>query len=411
MRAIVLALLCAACEAGLWPAPACFAETEAMLPARWPTLGPCSLGAENANGLLVTTTDFSTGAVTLVDATTRTVTADVALGTADGIPVFADGRAFVVHRFQYDFVDVLDPQRGFASVGQHALMLDGTTSPNPRTLAVHRDGLAFVPLWGAPEVLVMDLSLPPGQSVVGAIDLSAFADGDGTPEASHAVVCGDAMFVAIDRIATSGGFTRCGGEALVAVDLLERTALDLDPEVEGAQGIASQGAWIKQLRLDPGDPERLTLLALTEGIERIDLRDGTVSWAVPPEAFEAAGIVHYQLPLSFDVADGIAYVAAYAAESGAPDCSENPAPCFEQARLFRVGLDGTTPTFPEPFAEGFDASERTLEIVGGQLWYGSRRAGAPGLWVFDLGTDPPRALDGPLSTGLPPFSMTKVELP
>ncbi len=411
MRAICVALLCVACEAGASPAPACFGESEAKLPARWPTLGPCTLGPEDADGLLVTTTDFSTGAVTLVDATTRTVTADVALGTTDGIPVFADGRAFVVHRFQYDFVDVLDPARGFASVGQHGLAVESTAAPNPRALALHRDGLAFVPLWGAPEILVLDLSQPPGQSVVGAIDLSAFADGDGTPEASHAIVCGDAMFVAIDRIATGSGFTRCGGEAFVAVDLLERTALDLDPDVDGAQGIATRGAWVKQVRLDPGDPERLTLLALTEGIERIDLRDGTVSWAVPPEAFEAAGIVHYQLPLSFDVADGIAYVAAYAAESGTPDCTDDPAPCFQQARLFRVGLDGAAPATPEPFADGFDAAERTLEIVGGHLWYGSRRAGAPGLWVFDLGTDPPSAIEGPLSTGLPPFSITKVELP
>ena len=412
MRSILVTLLlCVACEAGDPSAPQCGGASEVILPARWPTLGPCSLGAQNPNGLLVTTTDFSTGAVTVVDTTTRTVTADVAIGTPDGIPFFADGRAFVVHRFQYDFVDVLDPQQGFASVGQHALMVEGTNAPNPRALALHRDGLAFVPLWGAPQILVLDLARPPGQSIVDAIDISAFADGDGTPEASHAIVCGDAMFVAVDRIATGDGFTRCGGDALVAVDLVERTALDLDPNVEGAQGIASQGAWIKQLRLDPADPDRLTVLALTEGIERIDLRDGTRSWAVSPEALAAAGIVHYQLPLSFDVADGVAYLAAYAAESGTPDCTDDPAPCFGQAKLFRVGLDGATPTVPEPFADGFDAAERTLEIVGGQLWYGSRRAGEPGLWVFDLGTDPPTAIEGPLPTGLPPYSLTKVELP
>src|SRR5690606_23950390 len=110
--------------------------------------------------------------------------------------------------------------------------------------------------------------------------------------------------------------------------------------------------------------DRLTLLALTDGIERIDLRDGTVAWAVAPETFAAAGIVHYQLPLSFDVAGGIAFVAAYAPVDGdASGCADDPAPCFEQVRLFRVGLDGAAPDVPQAFAEGFDASERTLEVA------------------------------------------------
>ena len=50
-------------------------------------------------------------------------------------------------------------------------------------------------------------------------------------------------------------------------------------------------------------------------------------------------------------------------------------------------------------------------MIGDALWFGSRRAGEPGLWVFDVSTDPPTAADGPLPTGLPPYSLTAVELP
>jgi hypothetical protein len=408
---MLLLVVCAACELGDLPVgDAC--GPVPTLPARWPVLdAPCSLDPDNADGLLVTTTDFSTGAVAVVDATTRTVTRDVALGTPDGIPFFGGGRALVVHRFQYDFVDVLDPGQGFGSVAQHALVVDGSSAPNPRSIAIGGDGLAYVPLFGPPQILVLDLELPPGRSQVDAIDVSPFADGDCSPEVSLAVACGDVMFVTIDRIATDRGFVRAGGDALVAVDLVERTALDLDPDVEGAQGIPTLGAWVKQLRVDPADPERHTLLALTEGIERIDLRDGSVSWAVTPAAFADAGITHYQLPLAFDVAGNIAYVAAYAAVDGDPDCTDDPTPCFEQARLYRVGLDGAAPAVPLPFADGFDASERTLAVIGDTLWYGSRKAGAPGLWVFDLGVDPPALVGGPLGTGLPPYSMTEVALP
>jgi hypothetical protein len=411
MRRILYIAVCAGC--GLSDLPGQSDDGPAtILPARWPLLtAPCTLGVDAPDGLLVTTTDFSTGAVSVVDTTTRTVVSDVALGTPDGIPFFGDGRALVVHRFQYDFVDVLDPGRGFASVGQHALSVEGTGAPNPRGVALGSDGLAYVPLFDAPEILVLDLDRSPGQSIVDTIDVSPFADTDGSPEATNPIACGDTMFVSIDRIATDQGFARAGGEGLIAVDLAERTALDLDPDEDGAQGIPVQGRWIKQLRIDPADPDRLTLLALTEGIERIDLRDGTVSWAVPPDAFVAAGIAHYQLPLAFDVEGSMAWLVAYAAIEGEPDCAEDPAPCFEEARLYRVGLDGEAPTVPEPFAYGIDAAERTLEVIGDELWFGSRKAGAPGLWVYDLTTDPPSVSDGPLGTGLPPFSLTAIELP
>ena len=101
--------------------------------------------------------------------------------------------------------------------------------------------------------------------------------------------------------------------------------------------------------------------------------------------------------LAFDLADdgSVAYLAAYDAD-------------YSQVRLYRVGLDGAAPEIPEPFAEGFDSAERTLELVGDNLWYGSRRLERPGLWRFDVSLDPPQLLDGPISTGLPPYSMVAI---
>ncbi len=106
------------------------------------------------------------------------------------------------------------------------------------------------------------------------------------------------------------------------------------------------------------------------------------------------GIDHRWLPQAFDVdANGTtAYLAAYD-------------PDFNGVRLFRVGLDGRAPPELEQIAEGFDSSERTLEVVGDRLWYGSTRSGARGIWSFDLSAEPPVAVAGPLSTGLPPYSI------
>jgi hypothetical protein len=155
---------------------------------------------------------------------------------------------------------------------------------------------------------------------------------------------------------------------------------------------------VRQLRRDPSDPQGLTLLGLSTGIERIELVSGRRRWVVAPDTMEQAGIGGRLQPQAFDVDDAgeLAYVAAYDSD-------------FSQVRLWRVSLreDGT-PAMPEPFAEGFDSVERTLELVGTSLWYGSTRAGAPGLWRFDVSGELPRREAGPLATGLAPYSMVAI---
>lgn len=379
----------------------------------WPQLeAPCALDPA-PTGLLLTTTDFSTGALTHVDTTTRTVTPDVALGTPDAVPFWHAGRAYVVHRFQYDFVDVLRRDPSWSSMGQHDLADADVRAPNPQSIAFDADGLAYVPLFGPARIDVLDLTQPPGQSRVGAIDLSPIADADGSPEASLSVMCDQTLFVSAQRLDTEGGFIPVDHDILAAIDPTSGAVYDRDPDRDGTQGIELQGTWLKQLRRDPTDPEGLTLLGLTTGIERLDLRAGTSSWLVAPAAFETASIRHYQLPIAFDISsDGrVLVVAAYGPPPGDDvDCTADPGPCFDQARLFYAELDAPAPTLI-PFADEFDAVERTLEIVGDEVWFGSRRSSAPGLFVFDLLTLPPVLLDGPLSTGLPPYAMTVIGEP
>src|SRR4030095_12723732 len=107
-------------------------------------------------------------------------------------------------------------------------------------------------------------------------------------------------------------FVRVGDDEIVAVDLARRRALDLDPAGAGAQGLRSAGEWIRQLRRDPSDTSGHVVLALSTGIERLDLATGDVHWAVAPDAFAAVGLDAMRLLQSFDVDDAgtTAYVAA-----------------------------------------------------------------------------------------------------
>ncbi len=385
------------------------ADTESF-PTTWPQSTACALDPLDPSALLITTTDFSTGAVSVLDLASGEVQTDVELGTPDGIPYGFGGRAAIVHRFQYDYVDLLRPDGGWRSTGQHALTAPDAEAPNPHGIAFDDDGLAYVTLYGSRELLVLDPTRPPASSTLDRIDLSGFSDSDGRPETNLIVRCGDTLWVSIERLDVPGGYARVDTDQLVAIDLASRTPFDLDPSTPGPQGLSLQGAWLKQLRRDPTDPSGTVLLGLTTGIERIDLQTGEVEWLVPPSAFETVGIENHLLPLAFDVsADGSrAYLAAYGPAPGDDvDCAVDVGACFEQARLFEIDLQGAG--VPVPFHEGFQAVERTLELVDSTLWVGSRHTEGPGMYAFDTRTSPPTLTAGPLSTGLPPYSITTFE--
>lgn len=400
----ILSSVCAGCADPLLPPEDAQTPLDAPLQVGMPEPAPCRVGADEPTRLVVTTTDFATGAITIVEPD-GTVRPDVAVGSPDAIPYPTPDGVAVVHRFGYDFVDVLDPST-WRSLGQHALEAADADSPNPHAIVFDDEGLGYVTLFGSASLLVLDPAAPPGEAVTDRIDLSPFADEDGRPEASLAVRCGDTLWVGVERLDVPGGYQRVDDDMMVAVDLRTRIPWDFDQDAEGGQGLPLRGAWLKQLRQHP--TESTSVLGLTSGIERIDLGALQSEWLVSPEAFAAAGIGHYQQPLSFDVDDAgeRAWVAAYL-PAAPTDCSIDPSACFDHAQLFEVDLTAAQPEL-EPFGAPFQAVDRTVVRVGDTLWVGSRQSDAPGLYRYDLSTRPPTLLDGPLSTGLPPYSITAV---
>lgn len=357
-----------------------------------PPTDACDLDPTAPTRLLLTTTDFSTGALTVVDLATGRVEPDVAVGSTDAIPFVVGGQVVVVHRFGLDRVETFDAS-SWDRRGQFGVPASGDVpSRNPHSAVAGPEGHLFVSSFGEAAIVELDPAAPPAAAVVGEIDLSAVADDDGNPDASTAIACGTSMYVVTQRL--DPAFTPRGEDGLVAVDLATRTPVDADPSTAAIDGMPTLGTWLRQLRRDPADPSGQTLLGLSTGIERIDLATGEVTWAVAASRLVEAGVDDFLQPQSFDVTDDgtQAFVAIYDAD-------------FAQVQLYRVGLDDNAPRLPEPFAGGFDSVEHTLELVGTELWYGSVRNDAPGLWHFDTTADPPTVLAGPLPTGLPPYSM------
>ena len=356
---------------------------------------PCSGGVLAPTRLAVTTTDGITGAVSLVDLRTGEVTSDLALGSSDALPFYHDGRVHLLHRFGFDALDVLAGD-DLHLLGQVGLGVDGVVSSNPHDLAFGPGTRAAVTLFGAPQVLLLELADPAAPRVIGHVDLGPLADADGNPEAHLAIRCGDTLFVSVQRLDQAKMFALTGEHDLLApIDLASGRLYDLDPEAPGVQPLPLRGLWAKQWRLDPDDPSGHSVLVLADGLERVDLADLSSDWAVTPTRIAAAlGSDDYRLPQAFALADAgaTAYIASYTADFGG-------------VVILRASLDDDAPLVA--IADGLQSSERTLEVVGDTLWFGDRSHAAAGMRAWDLRTPPPtpRFAGQPRSTGLAPYAV------
>lgn len=389
-RASIVMVFVVACEPSLGDDPCAGEPSIAALHGPVVLDGPCGNDVDAPTRLLVTTTDFSTGAVSVVDTATMTVSPDVALGSTDAIPTHVSGLAVLVHRYMIDDIQLLDPAQDWRTVADVPITASCTEAPNPQAIVFGPDGRGYVTQLDVPEIAIIDHMATPSR--VASIDMRGVPDDDGNPDLGSAIACGSTMWAVVQRL--DADYARIGPDELVAIDMDAAAPIDLDAGTDGVQGLRSRGSWLRQLRRDPGDPSGHSVLALTTGIERFELGAGTVAWAVAPERFAAAGIADLLQPQAFAIDDAgtLAYLAAY--DAG-----------FGQVQLYEVGLDDAEPQVPRSFAQGFESVERTLERIGTQLWYGSTRRTAPGLFVFDLSGDTPTQIAGPLSVGLPPFSM------
>ena len=342
---------------------------------------------ERGRTLVLTTTDHATGALVSIDTETHEVV-ERALASSDAIPYVIDDLVYVVNRFGFDYVDIYDPERGWERLNQIPLALDDYPSTNPQAVAKGPEGELYVTLYGAPSLLVLDAETSGPAAITKQIDLSEFADADGIAESTLAIAGPEALAISVQQIDRNAGFQPVGEDRLVIVDYATQELIDLNPNLEGVQGLTLPGSWPRQTLPDPASEDHAFIL--TTGILRLNHSTRSVEWAVPESAFIEAGIGERLLPQSFaiDDAERRAYIAAYDAD-------------FTAVSIYRAPLDGSEGL--TKISSGHHAIERTLAFVGGHLWFGTTSVGEEGMLQLDIAGTP---LAGPLDTGLPPYSLT-----
>lgn len=330
------------------------------------------------NLAFVTATDFQTGSFATIERQppfrVEPSSPDRLLG-ADPVARVFGRRVFVINRFGGDNVQILDPDQNFRTVAQCST---GNGS-NPQDLAFRNGRIGYVTLLARPYLLRVNLR-PGGDCtdfVQNQIDLSAYADRDGSPEAAQSAVVDGVLYVALERLEN---FSPVVPGTLLRID----TNTDL---ITGALELSGANPFgMTKGLLTRGDTMYIVEVGafgvLDGGIEAIDLR-----------SFRSLGWVAREEDLGGDVTDLVIVSdsLAYAIVS------------LEDFSTALVAFDPTTGRVLRTVLRQDGLSDIELDAQG-QLFVAERNLHNPGVRVFRA-ADGVELTSGPIATGLPPFDL------
>ncbi|MCZ6632392.1 MAG: hypothetical protein O7G87_03240 [bacterium] len=337
-------------------------------------------GVEAADRAILTTTDFSSGSIAVVDLETFVATENVLNIHSDAGVQFYNGRVYVINRLGQDNILVLNPE-DLSKPERQFSVGNGT---NPQAIAFVSDSKAYVTRYESTHLLMVNPST--GDSL-GSVDLSGFADSDGIPEMSQMAIWQEQLYVLCQRLDRNNGFAPTDRSEVAVVDVNTDALKDMNANEAGVQGI---------------------VLALKN----------------PTDAFQVQGKFYLSCVGSFtEFEDGgieVLNLAENTSEGvvvGGTELGGNPGALAVGANQkgYAVVSDATFANTVRPF----DASAKTvsaglsgisggfvpdLGILNGRLYVADQGSftdpASAGFRVYDTQTD--LLVAGPIATGLPP---------
>lgn len=341
-----------------------------------------------ANQAVMTTTDYTSGALSSLDLGTNMAANEHLVIHSDAVVRVYRDKVYVLNRLGQDNVIVLDRGDLATPLTQYST---GNGS-NPHDIAFVSEEKAYISLYERTQLLIVN---PVTGDSLGSVDLSTFSDADGLPETSQLAVHGGHLFAACQRLDRVNFFAPTEFSAIAVVDVTTDQLVDADPEAEGVQGIVMANK-------NPSGAIQLggkwflnavnSYVDLTDGgIEVIDLAAMRSEGVVLDEA--AAGGALGSLAMNSE-SDGYAVVTDEDFVSG------NTVKRLDlAAQSVSQGLDGLSGG-PVP----------GLGIFRGRLYVLDRGTpadpAAAGVKVYDVITD--ALVAGPIGTGLPPSGIAFV---
>jgi hypothetical protein len=319
------------------------------------------------------TTDFSSGAISDIQfGPPRTVNADQATVSSDAVLRYLAGDLYVVNRFGFDNILILDPANDYGTVEQFSV----GNGANPHDVELASPTKAYVTRYDTPELWIMN---PQTGAHTGTISLAAFADDDGIPEMDRLALRNGRLFVSVQRLDRNNFFSPTDSSQIVVINATTDAIIDANTGAPGVQGIVLpfQNP-LTELVVDSSGRIVVGCVGsfgvLDGGIVRIDPATLTIAATEITEAALGGEINDVAV---LDAARGFAVIN---------DASFNT--------LLRSYNRNTGTTTGTPFSTaGFSIAD--IEINDrSELWLCDRTPANPGVRIFDATT--------PLGTGLPP---------
>jgi hypothetical protein len=339
-------------------------------------------GLKAQPGLFITTSNFETGSAAVLAAGATDAEVNLLNLHSDSAVRYKQGRIYVINRFGQDNILVLDVNDPRTPLDQYSVG-NGT---NPQDIEIVSPTKAYVSRYESSEVLILN---PQNGAKLDSIDLSLFADADGTPEMTQMALWGSRLYVGLQRLDRDNGFIPSGQSLLAVIDTETDALVDMDPSTAGIQ------AW----PLSATNPNDLVvagnLLAVSQtagfgdlegGIEVLDLAAGT-----------SRGLVVSEVDLEGDIT-ALALVNSNLGYAIVSDASFN-----NHVKSVNLSTGAVGPALAG-HSGGFTSS---LATDGERLIVPDRGSfddpNAAGLLIYNANDG--TLLAGPIATGLPPLSV------
>lgn len=343
------------------------------------TLGAVS-GASGGQ-IVITTSDYISGNTAAFDTEISELT-DNLLGHYQDAYVRTRGRdVFIIEGGDNSNITKLDRDNLQAPIWQYSV--GAGSNPHDLVFVPTQDGLkGYVLRYNDPSLWVVNLDAANAADFkLGEIDLSAWNDADGSPEAHLGYYYDGYVWIVLQRYNLNSFTSETG--VLLKIDPSTDTIMDMDSETEGVQGVE----FIRKNPVSGSLVDGILYLAGTtygvsdEGVWSVDLshpKDGqTVVLSEQSIGENVAGV--YVANFSYGV------VSTY-------DDSWNAVP-----RAFDPSTGVLLDPLPVPDAGG------GMTLVNGVLYVGSRDYRNPALYVVDPESN--TIVSGPFPLSLPPLTL------
>lgn len=251
---------------------------------------------------------------------------------------------------------------------QYSTKASGAASANPHRLVFKDVSSGYVIRYGSNTSWVVNLNAKDDSEFkTGELDLSAYDDGDGTPEATNGVVVGDRLYVLMQRIDRNNGWSPTNTSFIAVFDTSTNQEIDLDIDAS-LGGIPLQTRNGSDLAYVPG----LGLVVQSTG-----------SWTTQDyTGIEIVNLTDYSTTVLIDKSDGynniksVAVVSETTAYFVAYDA-------WKDTSVYRINLTNGNVS-SSPVADLAHVDVRSMAVdPNGLLWVGVSDDSNPRIVVVD----------------------------